>query len=54
MRLRSGPPIIVLLALLGAVLPVAGSADERAGISLANLAKENGCKGEPTSVSYQK
>jgi hypothetical protein len=48
-RLRSGPPIIVLLALFGAVLPVPGGADERARISLANLAKANGCKGEPTS-----
>jgi hypothetical protein len=49
MRLRHGRPIIVLLALLGVALPVRGAADDRAGISLANLAKASGCKGEPTS-----
>jgi len=49
MRLRHGRPIIVLLALFGVVLPVPGGADERTGISLANLAKASGCKGEPTN-----
>jgi hypothetical protein len=49
MRLGYGQPIIVLLALLGVVLPVCGAADDRTEISLANLAKASGCKGEPTS-----
>jgi len=49
MRLRHGPAIIVFLALLGTLLPVRGAADDRAGISLANRATANGCKGEPTN-----